>query len=59
MRKVVSGVVLEGFLVVVRDDGAVFRLERKGWVEMEELPETQRAAERQFREWCAVQRVAV
>ena len=42
MRKVVASASVDEYLVVVCDDGAVFRLERKGWVELAAVPNTRR-----------------
>jgi hypothetical protein len=46
MREVVASVSVDDALVVVCDDGAVFRLERKGWVELAAVPFTPRHRQR-------------
>ena len=47
MREVVASVSVDDTLVVVCDDGAVFRLERKGWVELAAVPFTPRHRQRE------------
>jgi hypothetical protein len=47
MRKVVASASVDEYLVVVCDDGAVFRQERKGWVELAAVPLTLRHAKQE------------